>query len=314
MKNYGLPYKGSKNRLADKICACFPKRTNFYDLFCGGCAITHCAMIHNQFSRYIINDICQIPVKLFSNAVQGKFNNEKRWISHEEFNRIKSFDEYAACCFSFGNNFRDYCYPPRIEPYKKSAHYAILFDDWDLIKNLFPEVWQAAFDALYGISDTKERRLAFGHSIIRRLKELGAFGVSHCFSLERIQSLESLERIQSLERIERIQSLERLERIQSLESYVLDYRDVPILSDSVIYCDIPYQGSENYFKNKFDYEAFFAWCAKQTEPVFVSSYELPPDKFDCIAEFKHLCSIRKDKTYAVVERLFIPIHQKRVKK
>ena len=28
----------------------------------------------------------------------------------------------------------------------------------------------------------------------------------------------------------------------------------------------------------FDYEKFYAWCEKQTEPVFVSSYEMPEKK------------------------------------
>ena len=41
---YGVPYKGSKNQIAEWVCSHFPKASNFYDLFAGGCAITHCAM------------------------------------------------------------------------------------------------------------------------------------------------------------------------------------------------------------------------------------------------------------------------------
>lgn len=40
---YGLPYKGSKNKIAERIVDFLPKAKNFYDLFAGGCAITHCA-------------------------------------------------------------------------------------------------------------------------------------------------------------------------------------------------------------------------------------------------------------------------------
>ena len=36
MKTYGLPYKGSKDKIADKICSLFPIKENFYDLFMGG--------------------------------------------------------------------------------------------------------------------------------------------------------------------------------------------------------------------------------------------------------------------------------------
>ena len=36
MKTYGLPYKGSKDKICEKICSLFPIKENFYDLFMGG--------------------------------------------------------------------------------------------------------------------------------------------------------------------------------------------------------------------------------------------------------------------------------------
>lgn len=36
MKTFGLPYKGSKDKIAEKICSLFPQKENFYDLFMGG--------------------------------------------------------------------------------------------------------------------------------------------------------------------------------------------------------------------------------------------------------------------------------------
>lgn len=44
-KLYGVPYQGSKNSIAEKIINIIPSAENFYDLFAGGCAITHCAML-----------------------------------------------------------------------------------------------------------------------------------------------------------------------------------------------------------------------------------------------------------------------------
>lgn len=57
MNKYGFPYKGSKNKLAEKIVKLFPDADNFYDLFCGGCAITHRTLIENRWNNYVINDI-----------------------------------------------------------------------------------------------------------------------------------------------------------------------------------------------------------------------------------------------------------------
>lgn len=54
---YGLPYKGSKTKLAAKIFEIFPTAENFYDLFAGGCAMTHFAIAHKNYKRIIANDI-----------------------------------------------------------------------------------------------------------------------------------------------------------------------------------------------------------------------------------------------------------------
>ena len=37
--NYGLPYKGSKNSIAERIVQCLPSGKNFLDACCGGGAI-----------------------------------------------------------------------------------------------------------------------------------------------------------------------------------------------------------------------------------------------------------------------------------
>lgn len=92
---------------------------------------------------------------------------------------------------------------------------------------------------------------------------------------------------------------------------MLDYAEVEIPKDSVIYCDIPYQGTEEYIGvEQFDYDRFYRWAENQSEPVFISSYQMPPDRFDCIAEFSHRSTLSADSNNAVVERIFVPKHQK----
>lgn len=81
----------------------------------------------------------------------------------------------------------------------------------------------------------------------------------------------------------------------------------------MVYCDIPYIGTDDYQAdglNRFDYASFYEWCREQTEPVFVSSYSMPYEEFACVAEFPHTCSLSAKRTNRVVERLFVPIHQK----
>ena len=100
MKTYGLPYKGSKDKIAEKICSLFPIKENFYDLFMGGGSITHYQLLQNQYKNYYANDFNSLVVKAFDMAIHGKFKNETRWISHEEFDKLKNVDPYVAFCFS----------------------------------------------------------------------------------------------------------------------------------------------------------------------------------------------------------------------
>ena len=58
-----------------------------------------------------------------------------------------------------------------------------------------------------------------------------------------------LESLESLERLKSLQSLESLQSLQNIEMYKSDYRDVKIRPDSVVYCDIPYKGTDKYFND-----------------------------------------------------------------
>ena len=126
---YGLGYCGSKNGIAEWVCDYIPNSRNFYDLFAGGCAITHCSMLHKKSENYLINDISDV-VELFYDAVMGKYKNETRWISREDFYNFKDKDPYIRYCWSFGNRGLEYMYSLEVEPWKKALHYARVFGDF----------------------------------------------------------------------------------------------------------------------------------------------------------------------------------------
>lgn len=128
-------------------------------------------------------------------------------------------------------------------------------------------------------------------------------------SLEASRS-ENFERLQTLERLQSLESLERLERLERLRITVGSYDQVEILPDSVIYCDIPYEGTDGYL-TEFDFEKFYSWCEKQTEPLFISSYKMSADRFVCVAMFKHRCTLSSTENVEVTEKVFIPKHQEK---
>ena len=95
---------------------------------------------------------------LFIDALNGKYNDESRWISREDFFRLKDTDPYVAVVWSFGNNLRDYLYSREIEPLKKAIHYAMFFSDYSLGKELGHDL-----SFIDPIQDLQKRYLAVKH-------------------------------------------------------------------------------------------------------------------------------------------------------
>lgn len=94
--------------------------------------------------------------------------------------------------------------------------------------------------------------------------------------------------------------------IQGVEFIHADYRTLSF-TDSLIYCDPPYQGTTGYKTGSFNHDEFFDWCRDQAKSniVFVSEYEAP---FECVwqGEIKtNFSSTRKSATHRAVEKLFI---------
>ena len=309
-RKYGVSYKGSKSKIVDKLAEVIPYRgiDNFYDLFAGGCAVTHKMYLEGRYKHYYANDIDGQALRLFCDGLKGKYANETRWISREDFFNLKDCDPYVSCCWSFGNNQRDYLYSRAIEPYKKACHYAIVFGDFALLKDLYPDVGAACEITLNGIVDIHERRIKFRSVIGCKLAERSNSG------LMRLSQENDVDRLESLERLERLQSLERLERLESFEYSVSDYKAVEIKPNSVIYADIPYISTNTYdgtssVVQPFNHEEFYDWCCKQKELVLISEYYMPADRFTKVWSTNHVQSLCATKTSSVQECLFVPTHQ-----
>lgn len=338
--NYGLPYQGSKNRIARRLVDALPPAPVLYDVFCGGCAVTHAAMLSGKYQHFVINDRRGWLPDAFQKAIHGGYAHEDRWISREDFERLKDTDAYAAMCFSFGNNCRSYMYARPLEPYKRALHYAIFWRDFAPWAALCPETADALASGLAPIEDRKQRRVQAGKFIVGSLRVQIAAGTltpdildkpiyrqirrskGAMTTVETLQSLESLERLQSLQSLESLESLERLERLESLErlqslerlpdtltACSMDYREMRFNEPGIIYCDPPYMSV--YAKGKdygceFDAEAFYGWCEAQKLPVYISEYQMPEERFACIAEWSKVTTMAAKTTSHVTERLWRP--------
>ena len=358
-KNFGLPYMGSKNRVAKELITEIiwnePNAQIFIDLFAGGCAMSHAALLSGKFKKVIANDINEMP-KLFKDAIMGKYKDEKRWISRDEFHKLKDTDMYIKSVWSFGNSGENYLYGEHLEPYKKAYHYARVFGDFSLFNQFAPYIekensgnlrkyikanyerikkdyinWflsqleynpdeveallkatQADYDA-----EAEKIRQYLGNALNQSGKTqadinrylnnqmAGHYFAKSQWALPTKENYEKLQEILPLEKpyteISKIiigikyklQSLQSLERLQSLEnlSNILEisqgsYKDfkLPKANECVIYCDIPYKGTQAYNhdggKISFDYEAFYNWVREKSKDgykIYISEYQMPSD-------------------------------------
>lgn len=308
MANYGIPYKGSKSSIAIDILKQLPPAENFYDLFGGGFSITHCAIknFSDKYSMFHFNEIEPNTVKLIQQAIDGKYNYEvftPEFITREKFFALKDSDAYIKYIWSFGNDGKTYLYSKSIEPYKKSMHMAVVFKEFD---DLATEVlgfskWPNE------LSTVKDRRLYLRRLIEHYRKTNVPKVLQQFLNLKQLQQLQQLQRLQHLERLQQLQQLQQLEQLQQLQQLsfsALDYREVSIKQNSIVYCDIPYKGTNKYC-TEFSHGEFLDWAATRKFPVYISEYNIEDDRFKCVFMVNKRSKLApKGKTIIKQEKLY----------
>lgn len=284
-EKYGIPYQGSKTKIIDKIARFFPNADHFYDLFGGGFSVTHYMMLNRRksFKNFHYNEIRQGLCELIKDAIDGKYNYDvfkPEWISRERFMAEKESNAYIKIIWSFANNGKNYLFGEDIENQKRSMHQAVVFDEFDdfMMDTFKMDKWPNKLSI-------QGKRLYIRRIINQRV------------------ALKQLKQLKQLEQLERLQQLQQLERLQQPLLTNLDYRQVLIEPNSVIYCDIPYQGTGHY-GNTFSHQEFFDWAASQQSPLFISEYSLSDDRFYLLKEFKHRTTFAPGGNDPVIEKLY----------
>lgn len=276
-KSYGLPYKGSKNRIAKWVVSVLPANHTLVDLFAGGCAVSHCAMLSGKFKRVIANDICDAP-ELFADAVNGNIDISRFPLTREDFKA--STDTLSQLVYSFGNNRQSYIYGRNRE-----------------------EVCNAAENVIYG-KTIADRYVAY-RKFIKTLSSYSQCGNKIDRKISELEAIERVNRLEAIERVERLQEINGTDLVAKLETARLDYRDFDVPANSTVYVDPPYKGTtiEQYGVD-FDYGAFENWLAEVDFPVFVSEYTCPDGCVE-VASKKTVSIADTSNNKRVVEKIFV---------
>lgn len=285
MAKYGIPYKGSKSKIADEILSVLPSGKRFVDLFGGGFAMSHAALVSGKYETVLYNDLDPLLVPLIRDAIQGKYNPEcftPEWISRDEFHERKLTDGYVKFVWSFGNNGRSYLFGKDKEEIKRKGHEYAVFGK--------------PFDGIPVVGDTITERRLF-------LKKLARESGKR-FDLRRLQQLQQLERLQQLEQLEQLEP--------RIELCNMDYREYEYIEGDIVYLDPPYKATNPYsqyskgeYGKDFDTAAFLDWAATRDFPVFVSEYEIPDARFKLVWEKQVRSTMgAANNNCAKVERLY----------
>lgn len=260
LRQYGLPYQGSKNQIAEEICMFLPEGERFVDLFGGGGAITHCAMQSYKWKSFLYNELNPLVFDTFKKALNGEFEEEiknPKWISRDEFNERKNKDGFIALVWSFSNNMQAYLFGRDIEERKRSIFEWVVNNVKDDFVNknspcetLESDIWQERYKEYVAVA-----------------RDIDFFDNSKDFP-----SLNSIKRVQALERINRIDNLPNGDRLD-IEFTNGSYEQFVHREGDVVYCDIPYEKTDCKAYDGFDYKTFYDWCYTRDYQVFFSSYD-----------------------------------------
>lgn len=327
MNSYGIPFKGSKNSLADWIFKYLPPAQNLYDIFAGGGAITHYALLNSKWGNVYANDIgrgfdlflrCKSgelyldPVRL--NPINKKmvdFMEKKDFdvLAKTPYTELEPWQNWLLAVWSYCADFTFYrCGKGERTESIKKMHNAAFHLDLKPMEELIGK----DLSIVRSIKDVFKRV-----SFIYKEMESSGLGETNC--CQQYGCMKRMNAIYESFHNPKGQQLSMFFEVENTGANFyhtnVDYREVEIRPNSIIYADPPYRDSK-YFnaysvkKGEFDSEAFYDWVEKQSAPVLISEYWMPEERFVCVSEHIQFgttcmeeCRTRK------MEKLYVPIGQ-----
>ena len=282
-KGYGLPYKGSKRKIAkdivDVIIKDNPNIKYFYDLFGGGGAVS--IEMAKRGIKVFYNDANSSVKNAFEYAVKKGFTEKDiRWVDRVGFfKRLESnqpLHGLEVLLFSFSNDQRSYCYSKVLEPVMKLLH-CICVDDCEESKKTLDMLLKTELQTL-------------------KLDDLGVFDRVGVVT----NSIKKKGYRYDLSHITRMKQAIRLKDVVPHNLLVCtsyDYKNVKIPfppSEVAIYLDPPYK-STNKYQDDVNHDELKKFMSQSRFKIYMSEYK---------SDFKEVWSRENQVTNGLNNRLF----------
>lgn len=306
---FGICYQGSKNKIAKKIIELLPKHKYFVDLFAGGCAMAHCALISNKYEKIILNDTNADILRLFKKAIAGKYKGRDEFVSKKEYYERKNSDEFIKYLWSFSGLGLHYIYATYKENFM-GAYDSAIKGDFTGLKEFSISSLDEIAPALARASKFRDfLKASFGADKDPQKEQTTAStSLKKAFYL--LSSINSAGELRHQRVIAQLNELSALEgRAKDIKIFNKDYSKVslPKPDECVIYCDPPYYKTEckAYGKSAFNHAKFYGYLKKlktKGYDIYLSEY-CAPSEFKEVANFK--CGGSKfTPNRSAIERLF----------
>lgn len=275
-----IPYMGSKRKIANEIVSIIKDRHKdinvFYDLFGGGGAVSIYAS--DVFHDVVYNELKKSLCSLMEQLKVGIPDNWWQPVTREEFFRHLQMDDAQSgmiqTCWSFGNRCLTYLYGESVEDVKLSSHDLVVNNSNKALSN-FNKL--TGFNVqLFDASINIDQRRSFIKSLFKSDKG----------------------RIEAIERLNRLPSMIP----NNIKVINMDYRDVSIGGNSVVYCDPPYADTGDYGFD-FNHDEFYKWALSIDVPVYISEYKMPSD-FKLVHSINHRSKFSQQNNNKTIEYLF----------
>lgn len=242
----GIPRLGRKTYKANKILDLIPAGNHFVDVFGGGACVTLHALAKGKWGKITYNELSPHVYRLVDELIF-----QKKQVDLEKL------------CFTTREQFQAVLAKPESE-YTLEDEIVRLFlsfgnnqKDFLFGKKTFLQTMLATRALLCGDSGTKLDKVYAESSKQNTL--VGKYAVWRNFRNDK-------------------QRLWQVEKLQQIESLNLDYRELKIKPDDIVYCDPPYAGTNGYTDvPPFDEEAFINWYMNcPAKEIYISEYTVLP--------------------------------------
>lgn len=291
IKHYGIPYMGSKDKIAKPLCEYMlnrhPDKKFFIDACCGGLAISS-YVLQNSNLKVIANDLDTNLYDFYNTFFYG--DREKlledygyKWMDRDTYNSLKLTATGAlrimmVSVWTFGNKNEKgitYLFGKDIELQKELLHNLLVEGNENLLSNYFHKREKEREQELNTIRKWyKEylpdyiKELDYRKNPYKRILFMDCWKK---FFIERHKVLmeekklkkrashEELINLENLERMERLQQLQQLQlQLQQLQLHNEDcitlIKNLPeeIIKNAIVYIDPPYKGTTTYVQGDDD--------------------------------------------------------------